>query len=237
MPLAASNARVLAPWQPGLWRWREPGLRGAVAGVADRSMDHLAVARLLAPRRGFVQAQQVHGASIACLLGASGAEETTISGCDALVTATPGMALVIRTADCLPIIMWDPVRRVAGVLHAGWRGLEKCLPMRAVALMTQAFGSRTGELWSAIGPAIRSCCYEVGPEFESRFPAFVSIRDGRRRCDLIACATDQLRQAGLPARRSVDSGWCTACDTSRWCSVRKEGDATGRLLSFVMIPA
>lgn len=234
MPTAASDVRGLAHWRPGVWRWQEPALRGVAAGVADRATDRQALTRLLAPRRGFVQAQQVHGASIACLLGAV-ADEMMIPGCDALVTATPGMALVIRTADCLPIVLWDPVRRIAGVLHVGWRGLEKGLPMRAVALMAQAFGSRTSAVWGAIGPAIRSCCYEVGPEFEARFPAFVSIRDGRRVCDLAACATGQLMRAGLPARRIADSGVCTACDTARWFSVRKDGDHTGRLLSFVMI--
>ena len=192
------------------------------------------LAHLLIPRCGFVQAQQVHGASTACLFGPVN-DELVIPGCDALLTATAGVGLAVRSADCLPIIVWDPVRRVTGALHAGWRGLEKRLPMRAVALMAHAFGARPSEVWAAIGPAIRSCCYEVGPEFEPRFPAFVSVREGRRMCDLIACATHQLMQAGLPARRIIDSGVCAACDTKRWFSVRKEGDATGRLFSFVMI--
>ena len=234
MPTAASETAGLAPWRPGMWRWCLPSLRGVVAGVADRSADYQALARLLAPRRGFVQAQQVHGASTANLLGAV-AGDLVVPGCDALLTSTPAMALAVRSADCLPIIVWDPVRRVAGALHAGWRGLEKGLPMRVVALMAHAFGARASETWVAIGPAIRSCCYEVGPEFEARFPAFVSIRDGRRICDLVACAVHQLLQAGLPARRIVDSGVCTACDTSRWFSVRKDGSGTGRLLSFIMI--
>ena len=234
MPTAASESQRLALWRPGVWRWRLPSLHRVVAGVTDRSIDHHALARLLSPRGGCAQAQQVHGASTACLLGPSSGDRV-IPGCDALVTPTSAMALLIRTADCLPVIVWDPVRRVAGALHAGWRGVEKGLPMRVVALMAHAFGARASELWVAIGPAIRSCCYEVGPEFEARFPAFVSIRDGRRMCDLAACAVEQLIQAGVPARRIVDSGVCTACDTSRWFSVRKDGSGTGRLLSFVMI--
>ena len=237
MPTAAADsarAAALTRWQDGVWRWRAPALRGLTAGVVDRAADAQILARALAPRLGSVQAQQVHGASTACLLGAA-MPSPLIPGCDALVTATPGLALAIRTADCLPILVWDPIRRAVGAMHAGWRGLQQTLPMRVVTVMSQVFGARASEVWAVIGPSIRPCCYDVGPEFEARFPEFVSVRDGRRICDLAACAAAQLAQAGVPAGQILDSGVCTGCDTARWFSVRKEGDGTGRLLSFAMI--
>ncbi|MGA9390191.1 MAG: peptidoglycan editing factor PgeF [Candidatus Sulfotelmatobacter sp.] len=92
---------------------------------------------------------------------------------DGLVTNTPGLLLAIQTADCLPIILVDPKRRAAGIFHAGWRGTVKRIVEKGVGDMRRYFGSRAQDLKAAIGPGIRGCCYEVGPEirdlFESQF--------------------------------------------------------------------
>jgi len=142
---------------------------------------------------------------------------------------------VIRTADCLPIFLLDPQRRAVGIAHAGWRGLAAGLLLRLVTAFRHVYHSRPVELRAAIGPAIRSCCYEVGPEFETRFGSFVQVSSGRRTCDLIGVAIRQLRRAGLTPSRMVDSGQCTFCSSSPWYSIRREGQDTGRLLSFIAI--
>ena len=87
----------------------------------------------------------------------------------------------------------------------------------------------------AIGPGIRACCYEVGPEFESRFGSFVQVKGNRRTCDLIGAALAQLRRGGVAAASIIDCQQCTACNASRWFSIRREGQTTGRLLSFIAI--
>jgi YfiH family protein len=98
--------------------------------------------------------------------------ESQLSG-DGLITATPGLLLGIQTADCLPIILVDPKQRAVGVFHAGWRGTVKRIAEKGVGEMHRRFGSRPRDLKAAIGPGVRSCCYEVGEEvrqqFESQF--------------------------------------------------------------------
>jgi len=176
----------------------------------------------------------VHGASIAIVDRLLDSTEP-IAGCDALVTARPGMALLIRTADCIPLFLVDPSRGVAGIAHVGWRGLGLRLPQRLLAAFRHGFHSRPEALRVAVGPAIRACCYEVESEFVGRFAPFVQPRDGRLYCDLVGAAIDQLRQGGVPARHVLDSQRCTSCESEHWFSTRREGQGTGRLTSFIMV--
>lgn len=90
---------------------------------------------------------------------------------DGLVTDTPGLALAVQTADCLPIILVDKKRRAVGVFHAGWRGTVKRIVEKGVGEMRKHFGSDPRDLVVAIGPSIRGCCYEVGEEVRTRFEA------------------------------------------------------------------
>lgn len=244
MPLAASSAsRALPPHPEGGWWFRG----AAAAGTTDRLTNHRA---WFQRRHGpLVEAEQVHGAGIAAieaceapsiLLRASSRAESRdaalcgpVAGCDALMTSQPGVTLLIRTADCLPIFFVDAARGVVALAHVGWRGLAAQLPMRVVAAMSHVYRSHASDLRVAIGPAIRACCYEVGPEVAQPFGPWVRVEGGRRRCDLIGAAAHQLCCCGVRADRLVDSGLCTACDPARWFSLRREGPATGRLLSFI----
>jgi YfiH family protein len=88
---------------------------------------------------------------------------------DALLTATPGLLLSIRTADCLPILLADPRRRAVGIVHAGWRPTLRRIAEKAVGEMRRWFGSRPQDLRAAIGPGIHACCYEVGEEVREQF--------------------------------------------------------------------
>ncbi|HZR65200.1 MAG TPA: peptidoglycan editing factor PgeF [Terriglobales bacterium] len=88
---------------------------------------------------------------------------------DGLITDTPGILLGILTADCLPVILVDPKHRAVGVFHAGWRGTVKRIVEKGVGEMHRWFGTRPSDLRAAIGPGIRGCCYQVGPEVQSIF--------------------------------------------------------------------
>jgi polyphenol oxidase len=90
---------------------------------------------------------------------------------DGMVTNIPGILLGIMTADCLPVIVADPKRRAVGVFHAGWRGTAKRIVEKGVGEMHRWFGTDPGDLKAAIGPGIRGCCYEIGPEVRSAFEA------------------------------------------------------------------
>ena len=224
---------LFAAWRPGLWRFRVPQGRRLIAGVTDRSINLDELRTRLGFPHELAAAEQVHGVSLAAVHGA--APRQPIPGCDGILTATPDLLLTIRTADCLPILGWDPLRNAISLIHAGWRGLAGDLPAPMVTRMRQLYRSRPEDLWVAIGPAIRACCYEVGPEFAGRFGRFVSNAGGRRHCDLIGYAIQQLCAAGIRAGQIVDSGQCTSCDASQWYSFRREGAAAGRLLSFAVV--
>jgi YfiH family protein len=95
-------------------------------------------------------------------------DERPFSG-DALLTASPGILLAIRTADCIPILLVDPRLRIVGAIHAGWRGALKRIVEKTVGEMRRIFGSRPQDLFAALGPSIRACCYEVGDEVVDAF--------------------------------------------------------------------
>lgn len=94
--------------------------------------------------------------------------EHTLSG-DGLVTGTPGLLLIIRAADCMPVLLADRKRRAAGAFHAGWRGTLRRVVEKGVGEMRRWFGSRPADLQAAIGPGIHACCYQVGEEVREQF--------------------------------------------------------------------
>lgn len=233
---AASNQEVLTSWRPGLWRLSLPRAdRAVIAGVTDRSADVETLRQQLTCARGMVLMEQVHRASLVAIESPQPPAQP-IPGCDALTTRLAGVAVLVRTADCLPLFVWDPIQQVVGLAHAGWRGLVARLPLRLIGFLRHVYHSDPRDLVVGIGPAIRACCYEVGIEVAQRFGPFLRQTGGRRTCDLIGCATTQLLAAGVRPSRVVDCGCCTACDAARWHSVRRDGADAGRLVSFILLP-
>jgi len=172
------------------------------------------LAAALGARPGdFVFARQVHGAGVRIVGDAdrgSGAFtlDDAIADTDALVTATPGVVLTILTADCVPIVLHDPVAGVLACVHAGWRGTVAGVPAAAVAAMT-TLGSRPPDVIAGLGPAVAPARYQVGPDvraavtraFGPAAAAFIRpdpAAPGRWLLDLWAANRHVLRQAGLP---------------------------------------
>ncbi|PKN60707.1 MAG: peptidoglycan editing factor PgeF [Deltaproteobacteria bacterium HGW-Deltaproteobacteria-11] len=163
--------------------------------------------------------------------------------CDAVVTDRPGIALCIKTADCVPVFLIDPIRRVIGAVHAGWRGTALQIVEKAVGEMVQRFGARPSDLFAAIGPAIGPCCYEVDagvyhamsnhPERDSFFHA--RREEGKWMLDLFLANRQQLLRSGLPPERIRTADHCTACHPELFFSHRAQGGYTGRQLNFIMI--
>jgi len=112
-----------------------------------------------------VTLRQIHSDVIHCV---TDLPQQTLAG-DGLITRTPGIVLAILTADCLPLILADTKRPAIGVFHAGWRGTLKRIVEKGVGEMRRCFGTQARDIKAAIGPGIRSCCYEVGAEVRERF--------------------------------------------------------------------
>jgi YfiH family protein len=116
-----------------------------------------------------LQMKQVHSAVVHRV---SAPPRGPLAG-DGVISNTPGLLLAIKTADCVPVLVADVERRVIGAFHAGWRGTVARIVEKGVGEMRRQFGSVPRDLRAAIGPSIRRCCYQVGPEvraeFESQF--------------------------------------------------------------------
>ena len=154
---------------------------------------------------------------------------------DAAITSEPNRPIAVLTADCAPVFFLDSKNHAVGIAHAGWRGAEKKLPSKMVKEMWAQFETQPKELLVALGPLIRSCCYEVGPEFYPRFPECVEKRGLKNFLDLKKVIVNDLLKAGVRSENILDSELCTACETNQFFSYRKEGDKTGRLCSLIMI--
>lgn len=150
---------------------------------------------------------------------------------DALVTDVPGKLVGIRTADCTPILIADPEHRAVAAIHAGWRGTVARIVVAAVDKMRQEFGSRPEALIGAIGPAIGPCCYEVGPEVAEQFRPIFPDETELRYIDLPEANRRLLVSAGVVTIETLDL--CTRCGASDFHSYRREGDAAGRMTSFI----
>jgi YfiH family protein len=182
-------------------------------------------------REQVISPYQVHSANVR-LVGradAGGIQDDT----DALLTTTPGVAILFRFGDCVPLMLFDPVRRAVGLVHAGWRGAVVGVVPAAVAAFAEHVGSAPGDLWAGVGPAIGPCCYEVGHEVVAAVTdacpvdaQVVHRRNGSFHLDLPGAVRAQLMDAGV--RQIEMSGICTACRTDEWFSHRAENGRTGR---------
>src|SRR5208283_5641745 len=160
---------------------------------------------------------------------------------DGFVTAEPGVILGIFTADCVPILMVDSKRKIAGALHAGWRGIIADIAAAGVRAMVK-LGARASAIRAAMGPSIGQYCYEVDAELGDRFAVEIAGarihtragRPGKAFIDLRAVVRDQLERAGLTAANIASVGPCTRCASDRFFSRRAAGGTTtGLQMSFV----
>lgn len=154
---------------------------------------------------------------------------------DALLTDRPNLWIGVRTADCVPILIADPVRRAVAAIHAGWRGTVCEIAAKVVQAMQQRLGARPAELLAALGPAICARCYQVGPEVARLFrrwePA-VAAGDAAARLDLAEVCRLQLLEAGLHDGNIARSNLCTRCMPTDFFSYRR-GDRQGRMLNAI----
>ncbi len=176
---------------------------------------------------------QVHGDVLVHAL-----ESTPRTNADALWTQTPGTAVGVRTADCLPVLLHDPRSGRVAAVHAGWRGVINELTAKTIAFWKEQ-GTRAEDLRAAIGPCIQKCCFEVDGDLPERFSAafgpeaVVSIEGkAKKHLDLPRAVALTLRRAGVPAANVQALPHCTRCD-ERFFSHRRDNGVTGRHLSFI----
>lgn len=199
-----------------------------------------AAAALMVPPHRLHSVRQVHSVAVVAI-GPEGWDERPTA--DAMVTATPGMALGVLTADCAPVLFADPRARVIGAAHAGWKGALGGVCEATISAM-ETLGGRIERMRAVIGPTISQRAYEVGPEFMERFLEenagydrfFTGGTGDRLRFDLAAFVLHRLREAGMAAEWT---GHCTYSDPERFYSYRRATHAGepdyGRMLSAIVL--
>jgi polyphenol oxidase len=185
-------------------------------------------------RRGFARSLGVKPEAITVLGAVHGADVVRVDRpaqllkeVDGAVTDQPGIALFATFADCFPLIAYDPEHRAIGLAHAGWRGTQAGIAGRLVQALRREYGSNPRDLRVGIGPGICGDCYEVGPEFASRFPAEV-LKEGegdRLLLDLAEANRLQFQEAGVKVGRIRALEFCTL-ESDRLFSHRRSPDGT-----------
>ena len=183
--------------------------------------------------------RQVH--SNRSMTAAEAAQETTPEA-DGLMTGHAGELLGIQTADCIPVLVADPVRRAVAGFHAGWRGTVARIVELGVGRMTREFGCDPADLIAAIGPGIGACCYTVGEQVKAQFGDSFSYaeelflhHEGDLQLDMVEANRRQLLAAGLGADAIATVGGCTACQPELFYSHRASGGHAGRMMAVIGI--
>ena len=166
---------------------------------------------------------------------------TRFSGVDGFVTDKPNVALLVKTADCQPILLADANAHIIGACHAGWRGTVAGIAAETVAAMTK-LGADPLNIIAACGPCISACCFEVGGDFvdtvsyySDEFLQFITKEDGKYHADIKAMNKHILMCAGVPEQNIHVSPECTCCDPGKFFSHRYSKGVRGTMGSVIMM--
>lgn len=209
---------------------------GPDADVNLRSGNGAECRRRLAQSVGFdidrlVTGEQTHSLNIAVVTDADAGRgsldiDSRIPCTDALITNRPDIPLMVLTADCVPVLLYDAVNHAAAAIHAGWRGTANGIVGLTVEKMSRTFGTKPENLVAAIGPCIGPCCFEVGDDVAEHFcrwPKTIIRRAewSKPHIDLVMANRLQLQQAGILPQNIETSGECTKCGPRQFFSHRR----------------
>lgn len=269
------------PAPPFSWRWFE-GKPGLVCDALEALAPHLfttaawplgarttdplpedgwpSVARAVGVNDDrLVRVRQVHGTSV--VVGTIVRDQPPPSA-DIILARELHLAAAVQVADCVPLLMADPISGAVGAVHAGWRGLAARAPQAAIAALAREFGTRPSDVMVALGPSIGACCYEVGQDVRDAFaasafdesllerwftvqpatihrnPTMPSVADRPRLTnrwffDGWSAARAQVVEAGVAESRIFGADLCTASHADVFCSYRRDGSRSGRIVGAI----
>jgi YfiH family protein len=214
--------------------------------------DHVLTNRaLLAKKTGigkeqFLYASQVHSGDVK-IIDSTAIENGVLSQnprTDATITALPGICLMVMVADCVPLLLFDPVKKVSAVIHAGWRGTVHQITTNTIRAMIEHFGCHPADILAGIGPSIGPCCYEVGEDVREFVATSFGTTEGyliqknpspKPHFDLWYANHKQLTDCGLQTDNIEISKLCTRCKSDIFFSSRASGGITGRFAAGICI--
>ena len=206
---------------------------------APENKKKLAEALSLNPGQ-MVYPDQTHSS---CVVAIQEVPEAVISETDALITNKAGLCLCVQTADCVPVLLFDPEAKVIAAVHAGWRGTVGGIVEKAVSKMTTNYGASTKNIVAAIGPSISPEIYEVGDEVVAAARKSIPNVEltlhkngtGKFHFNLWEANRQLLLKNGVPAQNIEVLGACSFSEGEKYYSARREGVDTGRMVSGIMI--
>lgn len=165
---------------------------------------------------------------------------------DGLITATPGLCLTIFYADCVPVLLYDPQKRVIAAVHSGWRGTALAIAQKAAGKMAAEYGSRPEDILAAIGPGIGPCCFETHADVPTALTAQLGQgaapymipkveRPGKFAVDLKGIIRWELLEAGLREEHIATLPLCTACHPELYWSHRTMGEQRGNHAAMIQL--
>jgi YfiH family protein len=238
---AALRCRPFGAIAPHLFTTRQLSL------TSPEDTDRLAAA---VGARRVAMARQLHGRAVVVVRNGDAPPAPTPEA-DAFVSDSTDVAVAIRVADCVPLLMADRTRGVVAAVHAGWRGTAARVGVAALDALEREFGTKPADVVVAIGPSIGACCYEVGSELVDAFAAASHERHlidrwflapapprgsrerAKLRLDVAGANRDQLVIAGVPEGQIYLSGLCTAMHLDVLTSFRAEREHTGRIAGVI----
>lgn len=190
-----------------------------------------------------VSVRQVHGTDVLILDRPPQAENATPGEWDALVTNQHKVLLTIRTADCVPVLIHDPYKRVVAAIHAGWRGTVADILAKTFEALRQHFGSTPASLRIGIGPSAGPCCYEVDEPvlglLRKTYPEWQRVAhitgSSKALLDLRGLLRAQAEAHGVPPLHVHTVSLCTICNPELFYSYRREGTAKATMVSGIML--
>ena len=182
--------------------------------------------------------KQVHGADVTVVSQLEcDPADVCAKEADIIVTDNAEIAVAVKAADCVPLLLFDRRSGAVAAAHAGWKGTAAGVARSVVHSMTSNYGSRPENLVAAIGPSIGPCCYQVGEELLASFGPegrrwFYRVKD-RLMLNLWKANEDQLAEAGLASENIHLAELCTAMERDLFPSFRRDGKAAGRLVAAI----
>jgi YfiH family protein len=171
---------------------------------------------------------QIHSANVT--RANAGKQWRECDSCDALWSDESRVSIGIKVADCLPVAMVDPTRRVVANVHSGWRGAVQGITAATIDRITHETAFEPASAFAYLGPSIRVCCFEVGEEVATQFDAkYVDRTRAKAHVDLASYTIDVLRARGFADERISDSGLCTRCDGAIFHSYRRGANGSRNL--------
>ncbi len=180
--------------------------------------------------------EQVHSKRILAVRKWAPLKRVNTERCDGILTDVSGLVLTVRVADCLPIFLVNPVLKIAGLIHAGWKGTLLGIAREGVNKACQVFGSHPKDLVAVLGPCIGKCCYRISESLAVLFPRDCVSFTGRDiRLDLVKVNLKQLLKSGVKREKIFSNGHCTYCERDLFYSYRRDKDKKKKMTAFMVI--